>query len=248
VVNFRLARFPQADAESAFVHFGSTASSPSRRDRAHTTKPSRGPAADGMPALAITDLATCSEWSRFYKAARRGGSEARHRRRRLDHQRIRARQAAPAPAARAVAPGLSQIVGAAHARLARNQHRGRAELKKSWFAEGTEGLIVLSGAAQGDVGAWLLQDRARAEQLAETGAAFSRAVYLELQVRGAADEAYVEAAVRLAEAAPFRWSATHPVQFLKPGDSPPTKRAYASVSSNMTTFFSSSSRMSAESS
>src|SRR5690606_25140725 len=33
-----------------------------------------------------------------------------------------------------------------------HQHRGRAELAREWFEEGTEGLIALSGAREGDVG------------------------------------------------------------------------------------------------
>src|SRR5690606_8789358 len=40
-----------------------------------------------------------------------------------------------------------------------NQHRGRAEVHKSWFAaDGGEGLIALSGGLQGDIATALLQD------------------------------------------------------------------------------------------
>ena len=40
-----------------------------------------------------------------------------------------------------------------------NQYRGRAEINRAWFAEagGSEGLLMLSGAMQGDVGQALLQ-------------------------------------------------------------------------------------------
>src|SRR5205814_8002292 len=38
-----------------------------------------------------------------------------------------------------------------------NQHRGRAELRREWFAEGTEGLIALPGARHGATGQALLQ-------------------------------------------------------------------------------------------
>ena len=64
-------------------------------------------AADGMPALAITDLANVFGLVKFYKAARARGHQADHRLRRLAHARRRARPAVPRAAARAVARRLS---------------------------------------------------------------------------------------------------------------------------------------------
>src|SRR5207245_3056169 len=102
-----------------------------------------------------------------------------------------------------------------------NQYRARAELRKAWFGEGTEGLIALSGAMQGDVAAALLQDhREPAKRLAvEWARLFPGRFYLELQRAGAPQaESYVEAAVRLAGSCSLPVVATHPVQFLKPED------------------------------
>ena len=50
-------------------------------------------AADGMPALALTDLANVFGLVKFYQAARARGREADRRLRRLAHARGRARQA-----------------------------------------------------------------------------------------------------------------------------------------------------------
>src|SRR5262249_49495475 len=91
------------------------------------------------------------------------------------------------------------------------------------FQDGTDGLIALSGAMQGDIGAALLQDhRPQAEGLARAWAAlFPGRFYIELQRAGAPQtEAYVDAAVRLAGACSLPAVATHPVQFLGPEDYP----------------------------
>ena len=177
-------------------------------------------AADGMPALAITDLANVFGMVKFYKAARAAGVKpvvgcdlwiTNESERDKPHRLLLLVQSRPGYLR------LSELLTRA---WLENQHRGRAELKKSWFAEGTEGLIALSGAAQGDVGAALLQDRARAEQLAADWARlFPGRFYLELQRAGAPQtESYVEAAVRLAGSCSLPVVATHPVQFLKPED------------------------------
>src|SRR5881396_375177 len=145
-------------------------------------------AADGMPALAITDLANVFGMVKFYKAARAGYLR------------------------------LSELLTRA---WLENQYRGRAELRRTWFGEGTEGLIALSGAMQGDVAAALLQDhREPAKRLAmEWARLFPGRFYLELQRAGAPHaESYVEAAVRLAGSSSLPVVATHPVQFLKPAD------------------------------
>jgi DNA polymerase-3 subunit alpha len=173
-----------------------------------------------MPALAITDLANVFGMVKFYKAARAAGVKpvigcdvwiTNESERDKPHRLLLLVQSRPGYLR------LSELLTRA---WLENQHRGRAELKKSWFAEGTEGLIALSGAAQGDVGAALLQDPARAEQLAADWARlFPGRFYLELQRAGAPQtESYVEAAVRLAGSCSLPVVATHPVQFLEPED------------------------------
>src|SRR5256885_1641267 len=178
-------------------------------------------AADGMPALAITDLANVFGMVKFYKAARAAGVRpivgcdvwmANESERDKPHRLLLLTQS------RAGYLRLSELLTRA---WLENQYRGRAELRKAWFGEGTEGLIALSGAMQGDVAAALLQDhREAAKRLAiEWARLFPGRFYLELQRAGAPQsESHVEAAVRLAGSCSIPVVATHPVQFLKPAD------------------------------
>ncbi|HEY6721200.1 MAG TPA: DNA polymerase III subunit alpha, partial [Burkholderiales bacterium] len=177
-------------------------------------------AADGMPALAITDLANVFGMVKFYKAARAAGVKpiigcdvwiANESERDKPHRLLLLVQS------RKGYLRLSDLLTRA---WLENQHRGRAELNKSWFTEGTEDLIALSGAMHGDVGAALLHDPARATQLASDWARlFPGRYYLELQRAGAPHtEDYVEAAVRLAGTCSLPVVATHPVQFLRSED------------------------------
>jgi len=177
-------------------------------------------AADGMPALAITDLANVFGMVKFYKAARAVGVKpiigcdvwiSNESERDKPHRLLLLAQS------RAGYLRLSEYLSRA---WLENQHRGRAELRKSWFAESTDGLIALSGAIQGEVGAALLQDPARARQVAsEWMRLFPGRYYLEVQRAGAPQtEHYIEAALRLAGECPLPVVATHPVQFLRPGD------------------------------
>jgi DNA polymerase-3 subunit alpha len=177
-------------------------------------------AADGMPALAITDLANVFGMVKFYKAARAAGVKpiigcdtwiSNESERDKPHRLLLLAQS------RAGYLRLSELLSRA---WLENQHRGRAEMRKSWFEEGSEGLIALSGALQGEVGGALLQDPARARQAAdEWGRLFPGRYYIELQRAGASQtEHYIEAALRLAGEGSLPVVATHPVQFLKPGD------------------------------
>src|SRR5213083_2191616 len=178
-------------------------------------------AADGMPALAITDLANVFGMVKFYKAARAAGVKpiigcdvwiTNESERDKPHRLLLLTQS------RAGYLRLSELLTRA---WLENQYRGRAELRRTWFGEGTEGLIALSGAMQGDVAAALLQDhREPAKRLAmEWARLFPGRFYLELQRAGAPQtESYVEAAVRLAGSCSLPVVATHPVQFLKPAD------------------------------
>jgi DNA polymerase-3 subunit alpha len=102
-----------------------------------------------------------------------------------------------------------------------NQHRGRAELRREWFHQGTGGLIALSGAHLGDTGSALLsgnQDQAR--QFAQEWASlFNNRYYLEIQRAGFADEElHIDATIQLAAELGLPVVATHPVQFLAADD------------------------------
>ncbi len=122
-----------------------------------------------------------------------------------------------------VARGLPALCAIADPRAYRtNQYRGRAELRREWLRRGTEGLIALSGARHGDVGAALLAGNASrrvARRASAWAARFPDRYYLELQRAGAADdEALIARRVALASALRLPVVATHPVQFLEPDD------------------------------
>ena len=187
--------------------------------------------ADGMPALALTDLANVFGMVKFYQAARAAGvkpiigcdawleNEA---------DRDKPFRLLLLCQSRAGYGRLSELLTRAYRA---NQYRGRAELKKGWFAEtGSEGLIALSGAHHGDLGQALLADNQKqAQRLAgEWQELFPGRFYVELQrlgrnatVHGAASvplETYVQRALGLASALKLPVVATHPVQFVKRED------------------------------
>ncbi len=177
--------------------------------------------ADAMPALAITDLANAFGLVKFYKAARKQGIKPifgvdawlTH-----DAERDQPFRALLLAQSRAGYLRLAEWLTRAYRS---NQYRGRAEFNREWFAEGTEGLIALSGAQGGDVGNALLQGNgAGAAKAARAWAsAFPDRYYLEVQRAGRPDDdALVAATVRLAGEVSLPVVATHPVQFLRRDD------------------------------
>jgi DNA polymerase-3 subunit alpha len=174
---------------------------------------------DAMPALAITDLANAFGLVKFYKAARAAGVKPilgcdvflTH-----DAERDRPYRAVMLVASRA---GYLKLADWLTRAFRGNLYRGRAELRREWFDEGTDGLIALSGARDGDVGASLLQGNAGGAQKAarEWAGRFPGRYYLEVQRAGHADDdALVAATVALARELSLPVVATHPVQFLRP--------------------------------
>jgi len=175
-------------------------------------------AADGMPALALTDLANLFGLVKFYRAARGAGLKPI----------IGADcwlQNAPErdkPARLALLcssrPGYLRLCELLSRAWLRNQHRARAEISPAWLEEaGSEGLIALSGAGAGDVGQALLAGNTEAaERLARGWAAlFPGRYYIELQRAGFAHgEALLARSVALAGRLGLPVVATHPVQFL----------------------------------
>ena len=177
-------------------------------------------AADGMPALAITDLSNVFGAIKFFEAARAVGVQpivgcdlwlTNERSRDVPHRiAVLARD-------RAGYLHLCDLLSRAHAE---NHWRGRAEVRREWL-KGREGLIVLSGARSGDVGMALLAgNRAHAIELAESWSTdFPSAYYLEIQrIEGENSEPLVRATVALAAELALPVVATHPVQFLRPAD------------------------------
>ena len=177
-------------------------------------------AADGMPALALTDLANVFGLVKFYQAARGAGVKP------IigcdlwitnEQDRDKPYRALLLCQNRGGYLKLCELLSRAYRA---NQHRGRAEVKKSWFMElDTQGLIALSGAAHGDIGQALLADNEpQAELLARSWATlFPDRFYLELQRTGRPEqEACLRGSVQLAARLKLPVVATHPVQFLTP--------------------------------
>jgi DNA polymerase III subunit alpha len=176
-------------------------------------------AADAMPALAITDLANAFGLVKFYKAARSAGVKPilgcdvwlTH-----DAERDQPFRALLLVQSRSGYLRLTDWLTRAYRS---NAYRGRAELRREWFDEGTEGLIALSGARDGDVGQALLQGNRRGADKASSNWAtrFPDRFYLEVQRAGHADDdALIMATVALAQELALPVVATHPVQFLRP--------------------------------
>jgi DNA polymerase III subunit alpha len=178
-------------------------------------------AADRMPALALTDLANQFGLIKFYRAARaRGikpiaGCDVWIANDREPEQPSRALLLV------ATREGYLRLCDWLSRAYLTHQHRGRAELDRAWFREGTQGLIALSGGRDGDVGQALLQgNTATAKRLAcEWAAAFPKRYVLEVQRAGQPDEeALVRATVALGDDAGVPIVATHPIQFLAADD------------------------------
>ena len=101
-----------------------------------------------------------------------------------------------------------------------NQYKGRAEVKREWLLS-CGGLIVLSGGRAGDVGQML--EAGKIDEAAVLAASWARAFpdsyFIELQRSGHdGDEAYVQAAMRVAGKLDLPVVATHPVQFIQASD------------------------------
>lgn len=101
------------------------------------------------------------------------------------------------------------------------QHRGRAILQRTWFADANEGLILLTGGLHGAIGKKLLAghaDEAR-DEAERWSSLFPDRCYIELQRCGRAqDDAYVALAVELALEKELPVVATNDVRFLDKED------------------------------
>ena len=188
-------------------------------------------AKDGMPALALTDLANVFGMVKFYQEARaRGVKPVIGCDVWLENEADRDKPFRLLLLCQTYAGylRLTEILTRAYRA---NQYRGRAEIRKDWFAElGSDGLIALSGAHYGDVGQALMMDNMQvAERLAgEWGDIFPGRFYIELQrlgkgasvlgASGGAIETHVQRAARLATRLKLPVVATHPVQFVSHED------------------------------
>ena len=176
---------------------------------------------DEMPALALTDLNNVFGLIKFYKAARGAGIKpvvgcdvfiSNDTDRERPYRMLLLCQSFG---------GYLLLCRLLTRAYLENQHRGRAELRREWFREGTDGLIALSGAHLGDVGGALVMGNATvAKQYAqEWSALFNNRYYLEVQRAGFVDEEhYIQGVIPLAAELGLPLVATHPVQFLATED------------------------------
>ena len=180
-------------------------------------------AADGQPALAVTDLNNMFGAIKFYKAARgKGvkpllGAEALLPGADGDHDAPPARVLLLAASHQGYL-NLSELLARA---WTQGVSKAQALLRWDWLAELAEGLILLSGAQAGPVGQALVQGNTeQASRLAlRLAELFPHRFYLELQRAGRPDdEAHVAATVQLAARLKLPVVATHPIQFAAAGD------------------------------
>lgn len=179
-------------------------------------------AADGQPALAITDLSNLFGAIKFYKEARGKGVKPL-----IGAELVLEGLGADAAALSRLIVlvqnrqgylNLSELLARA---WTQNVVKAQAVVKLAWLQELGEGLIALSGAQAGPVGQALVQgDAARAHELAlQLAGLFPHRFYIELQRAGRVDdEAHVVAAVQLAARMKLPVVATHPVQFTQEDD------------------------------
>jgi DNA polymerase-3 subunit alpha len=181
-------------------------------------------AADGMPALALTDLSNLFGLVKFYQEARASGvkpiigCDAW-----ISNEADRDKPARVLLLCQSYA-GYLRLCRLLSRAYRENQHRGRAEIKKAWFEnneEGTAGLIALSGADTGDIGLALMQnDSVQANTLAAGWERlFPGCFYMEVQRAGNPNaEILLQRSLMLASTLGLPVVATHPVQFLNSED------------------------------
>ncbi|HJW13030.1 MAG TPA: PHP domain-containing protein, partial [Albitalea sp.] len=179
-------------------------------------------AAEGMPALALTDNANLFGMVKFYKAASAAGVKPLLGADCWIQNPVDRDKPSRLLLLCASRDGYLRLSALLSRAWLSNQHRARAEIARAWFDElGTEGLIALSGAAAGDVGQALLAGNAAAAEKC-AGAwdrLFPGRYYLELQRAGFANgESLLANTLALSVKAGLPVVATHPVQFLAAED------------------------------
>ncbi|MDO4640291.1 MAG: DNA polymerase III subunit alpha [Neisseria sp.] len=180
--------------------------------------------ADGLPALGVSDLMNLFGLVKFYKACRGAGIKP------VASADVWIENPdAPDKPFRAMLVvknhagylRLSELLSAAY--VGKDRNVDHAELRQAWLAEGdNSGLICLSGAHYGEVGANLMNGHAAAARSAaqKYAAWFPNAFYLELQRLPERPqwETSVSGSIKIAEELGLPVVATHPAQFLAPDD------------------------------
>ncbi|KIF81105.1 DNA polymerase III subunit alpha [Noviherbaspirillum autotrophicum] len=179
-------------------------------------------AKDGQPALAISDLANLFGMVKFYKAARGKGVKP------IagcdvwitnDADRDKPSRLLLLVKNRTGYLQLCELLSKA---WLTNVHRGRAEIRTEWLENGAASeLLALSGAHSGDIGMAIDNGNiVAAEHCAERWMGiFPNRFYIEIQRYGQPNmDNHVRQAVALASRLKLPVVATHPIQFLTPGE------------------------------
>ncbi len=172
----------------------------------------------GMPALALTDQSNMYAYVKFYNACLNAGIKpilgvdlwienpediyAPFRMTALCQNEVGYK-------------ALREIISQAYSE---NQHHGRPLVKKEWLFEKSDGLILLSGAKDGDIGQRILNGKPEQAEsvLEEYLTHFPERFYLEVQRTGhQSDEVVVAASLLLAEKFNTPLVATNNVRFLE---------------------------------
>ena len=178
-------------------------------------------AESGMPAVALTDESNLFGMVRFYKAALAKGIKPLVG---VDAWLDGADQGEPSRIAllcqnEAGYRNLCRLVSRSYLR---SRSRGRPLIRREWFVEGlSDGLIVLSGGKDGDVGRALLSDKPDDAEAAIRfwQRYFPDRYYLELRRTGrTGEETYIQAAIGLASSESIPVVATNDVRFLDRAD------------------------------
>ena len=181
--------------------------------------------ADAMPALALTDLSNLFGAVKFYKAARKQGIKAV-----LGADVWLENNKKPQQATRALLlvqndTGYKLLCELLSKAYLENQTRGRPEFKPEWFQQSSEGLILLSGTNDSDIGLALAHNNAAlATKLASRWSAlFPNRFYLEVQratdaANAAKQEAHIQQVLSIASTLNVPIVATHPIQFITQDD------------------------------
>jgi DNA polymerase III subunit alpha len=179
-------------------------------------------AAAGMPAVALTDQSNLFAMVKFYKEALSAGIKP------LIGVDAWIREAGERAAPSRIVFLCQNLVGYRHLTqlvtrsFLEGQQRGVPMLERAWLSQDTlQGLIVLSGGAEGDIGQAIARGRddEAARCVARWQSLCGDRFYLEVQRTGrAGDEGYSEAVLDLAQAQGVAAVATNDVRFLTRAD------------------------------
>ncbi len=175
-------------------------------------------AADGMPALGISDLANLFGMVKFYKGCRGKGIKPIVGADVWIENEVERDKPYRVLLICKNRNGYGQLSELLTRAYLENKHRGRAELRRAWFEDGAASdLLCLSGAMMGDIGQNLVNGNPEIAELlaADWKRMFPGGFYIELQRAGhPGTEAYIRQALVLANKLGLPVVATHPVQFL----------------------------------